>query len=185
MEVRLAMVGALRLARGDRGGLSCFDRSQDGFWRSFRAAVISYPLYLVLLAMRVTVAEWDTSGAFLIITVETIGYVIAWTAFPLVMLIVTQRIGRSHRFFDFMVPYNWSQVPQSALFVLVGLVTESGVSGTEAAQAIEVAAAVAVLVYEWFIARVALETTASAAVFVVIVDLLLGVLINHVAGSLY
>ena len=117
--------------------------------------------------------------------VETIAYVIAWTAFPLLMLIVTQRIGRSHRFLDFLVPYNWSQVPQSALFVLVGLETESGVLGAQPAQAIEVAAAVAVLVYEWFIARVALETTVSAAVLVVIVDLLLGVLISHVAGGLY
>jgi hypothetical protein len=84
-----------------------------------------------------------------------------------------------------MVPYNWSQLPQSALFVLVGLETESGVLGSEPAQAIEVAAAVAVLVYEWFIARVALETTAGAAVLVVFVDLLLGVLISHVAGGLY
>jgi hypothetical protein len=184
-EVRLALIGALRLARGDRGGLACFDRSVDGFWRSFRAAFISYPLYLVLLSMRVTVAEWETSGPFLIITVETIAYVIAWTAFPLLMLIVTQRIGRSHRFLDFMVPYNWSQVPQSALFVLVGMESESGVLGAQAAQAIELAAAVAVLVYEWFIARAALDTTVSAAVFVVIVDLLLGVLISHVAGSLY
>jgi hypothetical protein len=184
-EVRLAMTGALRLARGDRGGLSYFDRSTDGFWRSFRAAVISYPLYLVLLSMRVTVPEWEASGTLLIITVETIAYVIAWTAFPLLMLILTQRIGRSHRFFDFMVPYNWSQLPQSALFVLVGLETESGVLGAEPAQAIEVAAAVAVLVYEWFIARVALETNAGAAVLVVLVDLLLGVLISHVASGLY
>ncbi len=179
------MLGTLRLARGDRSGLVCFDHSVDGFWRSFRAAAISYPLYLVLLLMRVTVAEWETSGAFLIITVETIAYVIAWTAFPLMMLIVTQRIGRAHRFFDFMVPYNWSQVPQSALFVLVGLETESGVLGAQPAQAIEVAAAVAVLVYEWFIARVALDATASAAAFVVFVDLLLGVLISHVASGLY
>lgn len=184
-EVRLAMIGALRLARGDRGGLSYFDRSADGFWRSFRAAVISYPLYLALLSMRVTVPEWEASGTLLIITVETIAYVIAWTAFPLLMLVLTQRIGRSHRFFDFMVPYNWSQLPQSALFVLVGLETESGVLGAEPAQAIEVAAAVAVLVYEWFIARVALETNAGAAVLVVLVDLLLGVLISHVAGGLY
>lgn len=185
LEVRLALIGALRLARGDRGGLSCFDRSLDGFWRSFRAAFISYPLYLILLSMRVTVAESETSGVLVIVMVETIAYVIAWTAFPLLMLIVTQRIGRSHRFLDFMVPYNWSQVPQSALFVLVGLETESGVLGAQPAQAIEVAAAVAVLVYEWFIARVALETTVSAAVLVVIVDLLLGVLISHVAGGLY
>ena len=56
-ELRLALVGSLRLARGDRGGLDCFDRSLEGFWRSFRAAIIAYPLYLILLTMRVSVAD--------------------------------------------------------------------------------------------------------------------------------
>ena len=184
-EVRLALVGALRLARGDRGGLSCFDRSIDGFWRSFRAAAIAYPLYLMLLSMRVTIAEWERSGGLLIVTVETIAYVMAWVAFPLIMLTVTRWVGRAHRFFDFMVPYNWSQVPQSALFVLVGLESESGVLPAGLAQGVEIAAAVAVLVYEWFIARVALDATASTAALVVFVDLFLGVLISHIAGSLY
>src|SRR2546430_16643578 len=86
LEARLALAGTLRLARGDRGGLACFDRSLDGFWRSFRAAAITYPLYLVLLTMRVSVAEWQRSGGWRIVLVETIGYVIAWVAFPLVML---------------------------------------------------------------------------------------------------
>ena len=185
LEMRLALVGALRLAKGDRGGLSCFDRSLDGFWRSFRAAVIAYPLYLILLMMRVTIAEWERSGGFYIIVVETIAYVIAWVAFPLAMLTVTRWLNRSHRFFDFMVPYNWSQLPQSALFVLVGLQSTSDAISTQPAQVIEIAAAIAVLVYEWFIARVALETTAAAAALVVLVDLVLGVLISHVASSLY
>jgi hypothetical protein len=185
LEVQLALLGVLRLARGDRGGLACFDRSLDGFWRSFRAAVIGYPLYLLLLAMRVTVAEWQESGGFIIVTVETVGYVIGWVAFPLVMLMVTQRLGRAHRYFDFMVPYNWSQLLQSALFVLVGLVTESGALRGTPAQAIEVGAAIAVLVYEWFIARVALEVTAAAAALVVLVDLILGVLVSTVASTLY
>lgn len=185
LEVQLALAGSLRLARGDRGGLACFDRSLDGFWRSFRAAVIAYPLYLVLLVMRVTVAEWQGSGGWRIVTVETIGYVIAWVAFPLLMLTVTRWIGRSHRFFDFMVPYNWCQVPQSALFVLVGLESASGMLGTQASEAIDIVAAIATLVYEWYIARVALETTGSAAGLVVLVDLVLGVVISRVVGSLY
>jgi hypothetical protein len=185
VEVRLALAGALQLARGDRRGLSCFDRSLEGFWRSFRAAAIAYPLYLVLLTMRVTVAESESSGGLWIVSVETIAYVTAWVAFPLAMMTVTRWIDRAQHFFDFMVPYNWSQVPQTALFVLIGLESESGVLSAPAAQAIEVAAAIAVLVYEWYIARVALHTTASAAAFIVFVDLVLGVLISHVASSLY
>ena len=185
LEVRLALVGALRLARGDRGGMQCFDRSVDGFWRSFRAAVIAYPLYLVLLAMRVTSAEWERSGGLVIVTVETIAYVISWVAFPLIMLAVAQRLGRAHRYFDFMVAYNWSQVPQSALFVLAGLGTETGLLGAAPSQAIEVAAGIAVLVYEWFIARVALDARAPAAVLVVLVDLVLGIIVSNVASSLY
>src|SRR5919108_399183 len=177
-EVRFALVGVLRLARGGRGGLSCFDRSIDGFWRSFRAAVIAYPLYLILLTMKVTVAEWQKSGGLWIVSVETIAYVIAWSAFPLIMVTVTRWLDRAHRFFDFMVPYNWSQLPQTALFALVGLEAESGVFGAPSGQAVEVVAAIAVLVYEWYIARVALDIAAVAAVLVVFVDLVLGVLIN-------
>jgi hypothetical protein len=185
LEVRLALVGAFRLAKGDRGGLSCFDRSLDGFWRSFRAAIIAYPLYLMLLTMRVSITEWERSGGLLIVTVETIAYIVAWAAFPLIILTLARRIDRAHRFFDFMVPYNWSQVPQTALFVLIGIEAESGVLSAPAAQAIELAAAMGVVVYEWFIARVALDTTVYAAAFIVFVDLILGALISHVASSLY
>jgi hypothetical protein len=164
-EARLAVAGTLRLAIGDRGGLACFDRSLDGFWRSFRAAVICYPLYLLLLAMRITLAEWERSGGWHIVTVETIGYVIAWVAFPLLML--------------------WCQVPQSVLLVLVGIESETGILGARAGETIDLAAAFATLVYEWYIARIALETTGSAAAFVVLVDLVLGVTLSRVSGSLY
>ena len=184
-EARLALAGTLRLVVGDRGGLACFDCSLDGFWRSFRAAVICYPLYLVLLAMRITLAEWERSGGWHIVTVETIGYVIAWVAFPLLMLNVTRVIGKAHRFFDFMVPYNWCQVPQSALLVLVGIESETGILGAQASETIDVVAAIATLVYEWYVARIALETTGSAAAFVVLVDLVLGVALSRVSGSLY
>jgi hypothetical protein len=184
-EVRSALVGSLRLAKGDRRGLDCFDRSLDGFWRSFFSGVLCYPLYLVLLTMRVSTGEWEAAGGLRIVLVETIGYVIAWVAFPLIMLSVTRWIGRQHRFFDFMVPYNWSQVPQSLLFVLVGFESESGILGDPASQAIEAAAAVAVLVYEWYIARVALETSGGPATLVVLVDLVLGVIVSRASGSLY
>ena len=76
-------------------------------------------------------------------------------------------------------------MPHSALFVLVGLESASGILSIQASQAIDIVAALATLVYEWFIARVALDTTGLVAVFVVLVDLVLGVLISHVTGRLY
>ena len=45
--------------------------------------------------------------------------------------------------------------------------------------------ALATLVYEWYIARVALDTPGSTAVFVILVDLVLGVFISRIAAGLY
>ena len=178
-EVRWALVGCLRLARGDRGGLAYFDRSLDGFWRSFLSAFLSYPFFLILLTMRVSLADWNAVGGLPIVLIETIGYVISWVAFPLVMLSVLRWIGREHRFFDFMVPYNWCQLPQSVLFVLTGALSDP------ISQIIELAALIAVLVYEWYIARVALETSSTTATMVVLVDLVLGMLVTRTASGLY
>jgi len=185
LEVRLALAGCWRLARADRGGLAYFDRSVDGFWRSFRAALLTYPLYLLLLAMRVTVVQWQDAGGWRIVTVETIAYVIGWVAFPLIILNIVDRIGRRDRFFDFMVIYNWSQLPESALFAIIGIADGIGALGTTGGAFFQVAAALAVIVYEWFIARVALDTTAMTAALVVLVDIVLGLLVSHVAGGLY
>jgi len=184
-EVRWAMTGCLRLARGDRRGLEYFDRSLDGFWRSFMSAFFSYPFFLILLTMRVGLADWKAAGGLPIILIETIGYVISWTAFPLIMLSVLRWIGREHRFFDFMVPYNWCQLPQSVLAVVVGLLAESGLAGDLLSQLIMVAAVIAVFLYEWYIARVALETSGAVATMIVLLDFVLGELVTRAAGSLY
>jgi hypothetical protein len=184
-EVRLALTGALRLARGDRRGLACFDATADGFWRSFRAAVLGYPLYLVLLLMRIGDAEWARSGAFRVVTAETIGYAVTWLAFPVAMVSITRWLGRDTRFFGFVTVYNWCQLPEMVLFVLIALQAQSGLLPKPASQFLEVVAAVAVLAYEWYIARVALETSMPAAAGVVLVSLVLGLLISQVTEFLY
>jgi len=184
-ELRSAVIGSLRLAKGDRRGLACFERTEEGFWRSFAAGVLCYPFYLVLLALRVGAAQREAAGVVPIVVIETIAYVIAWVAFPLIMLSVLRWIGREHRFFDFMVAYNWCQLPQSVLFVLIGLDQESGFLGDPISQIVEVAAGIAVLIYEWYIARVALETNGGVATLVVVIDLVLGLVVSRAAGSLY
>ncbi len=175
----------MRLACGDRRGLGLFDTSIDGFWRSFRAGVICYPLYLVLLGFRVADAQWAASGIAPILVVETIAYVISWVAFPLLILPVSRGLGRESRFLAFMVAYNWSQIPQTALFVLVGVDSATGLLGPSAAQFAGLLAVIASLVYEWYIARVALAVTGAQATLVVIVDLVLSTALGRVAQGLY
>jgi hypothetical protein len=182
-EIRLALAGAMQLARADPSGLVWFDASIDGFWRSFRAALICYPLYLVLLGFRVTPAQVAASSFGRIVTVETIGYAIAWVAFPLLILPLTRVLDRENRFLLFMVAYNWCQVPQTMLFVLIaigGAVVPQGL-----AQFAEIGGAVAVLVYEWFIARSALSVTSAPAALVVLIDVLLGTILSRVTEGLY
>ena len=184
-EVQRAVTGALRLARGDRGGLALFDTSIDGFWRSFRAAGLCYPFYLAMLSFRVAASDWAAAGVGTIVVVETIAYVISWVAFPLLILPLSRWLNREERFVAFIVAYNWSQIPQTALFFLVGLDRTSGLLPAAPARLAEVAAAGAVLVYEWYIARVALVVTRAQATLVVFVDLILGVLLSRVAEGLY
>lgn len=184
-EIQVAVHGALRLACGDRRGLGFFDTSIDGFWRSFRAALICYPLFLVLVAVRVAVADWDAAGAPRILIVETIAYVIAWTAFPLLILQLTGWIDRTHRFLAFMVAYNWSQIPQTALIAIVAMDRATGVLPPAAAAFAELAAMIAVLVYEWYIARVALAVTGAQAMLVVVLDIMLGIVLGRIAQMLY
>ena len=185
IEVQLALGGALRLAVGDRRGLGFFDTSLDGFWRSFRAAALCFPLYLILVVFRVSSVHWERSGVPVVLIVETIGYVISWVAFPLLILPLARLLGRENRFLAFMVVYNWSQIPQTALFALVTLDAASGLLTPSSQAVARLAAAVAVLVYEWYIARVTLTVTGAQATLIVIADLVLNSALGRVASSLY
>jgi hypothetical protein len=184
-EVQLAVGGALRLALGDRRGLGFFDVSLEGFWRSFRAAAICYPMYLFLLVTRVTSAQWEAAGWPSVILVETIAYVIAWVAFPLLMLHIAHWLGRDHRFLAFMVAYNWSQVPQTVLLTIIGLDAATDLFPPQIVQFAEAIATIAVLVYEWYIARVALAVSGPQAALVVVIDVVLGTTLARVAQGLH
>lgn len=184
-EVQMAVVGTLRLAIGDRRGLGFFNTSIDGFWRSFRAGAICYPFYLLLVGFRVSAAQWDASGVAPILIVETIAYVVSWVAFPLLILPVSRQLCRDDRFLTFMVAYNWSQIPQTLLVVLVALDGWTGLLPTSEASFAGLLAVIATLVYEWYVARVALAVTGTQATLVVIIDLLLSTALGRVAEGLY
>jgi hypothetical protein len=185
-EARLALGGALRLARGDSGGLTCFQPTEEGFWHSFRAGLLCYPLYLILLAFPIEIGDGTVEvDAWRVLAVETIHYVISWVAFPLVMLPLVDWLRRSDRYFGFMVAYNWCQVPQTVLFAAVALLGGLGLISAEIMLVGDLVAGLAALVYEWYVSRVALAVSGRLAALVIAADMILATVLSHVSAALY
>ena len=182
-EIVTSIVGALRLWKGDPQALELFDRSLEGFWRSFFAAVLAAPAQVLLLFVsgtRPTFAQnWPRMAA-----VETIAYVISWTAYPLAMVFVADWIGRGSRYFDYMVPYNWAGLVQLLVLLAAEIIHASGLLPEPISEILQLIAFIAVLHFQWFIARIGLEVSATAAVALVLMDLFLGVLIDSLAASI-
>jgi len=186
-EASLALTGTLRLARGDPGGIACFDASIDGFWRSFRAAILCYPPYLILLAFPVVLGDGPVVevDAVRFYAAETIHFVISWVAFPLVVLPIADFFGRGDRFLVFITAYNWCQVPQTVLFAVVAVLGGMGVLSPNAMLSVDLILGIAALAYEWFVARVALAVTGPRASVVILADVILAVILSHISRAMY
>src|ERR1700704_629737 len=77
-EISHATYGAWRLALFDAGGMRYFDRSLEGFWRSFRVALLLAP-GAILLAWLDLADGHAHGGWFRIGAGEVITYVLSWT----------------------------------------------------------------------------------------------------------
>jgi hypothetical protein len=186
-EAWLALAGTLRLARGDPGGLACFDSSIGGFWRSFRAALLCYPLYLILLTFPVVLGDGEVvevdAGRFY--AAESIHFVISWVAFPLVVLPIVDFLGRGDRFLVLITAYNWCQVPQTVVFATVALLGGAGLLSANAMLIVDLILGLSALAYEWYVARVALAVSGPRAGLVILADVLLAVFLSHISRALY
>ena len=179
-EATLALYGAYRLARVDPKGLFYFDATIEGFWRSFYAALLVAPAYVILLALDLGDRP-ATAGPVKLVLVEGIVYVIGWTAFPLAMVYVARWLGRSQHYICYIVAQNWANVLEIALFFSVVAIA---VGSAAVAVLPLLLAGIAVLVYEWYIARTALEITGWQAAAVVALSVILDFIITYISSGM-
>lgn len=177
-EIAYSIYGAWRLARLDRGGMAFFDQSIEGFWKSFFAAVIVAPAHILMLVILLPDLK-ITAGAGRIIVVESLIYVISWTAFPLVMYHLTQNMGRAAEYKGFVIASNWAQVIVVTLFLPVTAITDDGLLPGILGSLVWLTALCAILFYGWFISLVALRISGPAAFGVVALSFILGYMIDH------
>ncbi len=182
-ETSIGIFGAWQLAKYDAQGLRFFDNTVTAFWRSFYAAVIVLPAYVILILL--VIGELPVAvGGFAVLVIESIAYVIGWTAFPLAMYYLARTIDRDRFYCRYIAAYNWSAVLRIALFLIVAATAASGILPQAPAALINFAAYIAILAYQWFIARVGLEVSAPGACGIVLLDIVISLVIEGYTSQL-
>ena len=172
-EIVRSLNGAWRLLLLDASGMGRFDVSTGGFWRSFFAAVLVAPLYILRGLIDPAAAEADAAGLGPALG-AVLTYVLVWAAFPIAMIFIARFLDLCQAYVGFIVALNWARVLQAVLLVAV-----SGAAGLAGAPSdfLTLTAIAAVLAYQWVVTRTALATTGTVAAALVIIDALLESLI--------
>lgn len=170
-EIIGGVYGAWQLAKRDPKGMIWFDDSLEGFWHSFWGPALVLPGFLVLRALDGSFDEEILRP----LVVELISFVMGCVAFPLAVAHVSEGLGRTHLYQRYIVAYNWSAVIQMAVLLPVGLLVF--LVGGQLVP-LNAAAAILLLVYQAYIAHVALAVKPGTAGLLVVLDLMIGALIQ-------
>jgi hypothetical protein len=188
-EVEYGLYGAYRLAHLDPQGMTYFDTSPRGYWRSFFAAVITAPAYAIIVilgTMDAVEAGHELTGGWLhLALLEGVGYVIEWFAFPLIMLHLCDGLGKRREYRGFIVAYNWAAVLQSALFLPVAAAASAGMLPGAIGMVVALATLALILLYQGYIARTALGIGTLPAVGIVAIGLVLAFVVSDVVQALW
>jgi hypothetical protein len=180
-EVTRGIYGAWRLALGQRDGLAWFDASPTGALRSFFAALIAFPIATILLAFDLARFEVAASAPQIAL-VYTLAYALDWAAFPLVVHGLGPSLGYEAHFLRYIPALNWSRVMELAVLLPGGIILGTGISGP--LLIIPALLFAAVVLYHWYVAKVALDISNGKAASLVAINIFIGVMISLWAQNL-
>jgi hypothetical protein len=179
-EASRSIQGAWGLLRRQPGAPTAFNATLDGFWRSFVAAIVLFPLQLAYFAWLGPSAGTEHAAPATRWTVNILVYAISWLAWPLIAFYLTRAMGCGERLVGYIVAYNWSQLLTGPFLVGVDVLARAGLP-TELALLLGLAALIGVLAYEYLIARQMLAVTPGKAMIMVLSSVLLVLMLRDLA----
>ena len=182
-EILAALYGVWRLMRLDPSGMTWFNLSIEGFWRSFFAAVPVAPFFALLVYVDLS-AHPDAIDVGRAAMVTVVVYGLSWALVPLAAIGVTKMLDLSGGYLPLIIAYNWTSLPQILVQTVVSLIGFTGLVPDVLSGFLMFAVVVYILVLEWFVVRTSLQTTTATAIGIVLLFETLGVLLNLSAFSL-
>jgi len=151
----------------DLAGRGYFNYTIGGFWRSFSAAIIAFPIFLALTLLH----SWLHRGQeFLELEVAGLRYLAGWLTYPLVTLLLVKLLDRTANYVAYVITINWLMVPQLLLSLVVSAFRLA--IPPEAGALLTIFLLMLLVYYDFFISRTVLDLTAGKACLVVFIGLL-------------
>jgi len=172
-EVFEGIYGAWRLLLGDRTAVTLFDDSMLGFWKSFFAAAVVFPIYALLIMMGVI--DFETSRnlpAVVLLYIEF--YIIGWVMWPLISSYIVSILDRDGKYTLYIVAYNWANVIGATAFFIALTATKILPLGHGFGALLTSIVTFGLLAYQVFVARAALDIRLGAAIGLTICEFITG-----------
>ncbi|MGE4526902.1 MAG: hypothetical protein AB7D00_00920 [Rhodospirillaceae bacterium] len=175
-EIQTGLRNVIGILRFDPQALKRFDNTPSGVARSFLAAAVGLPIYLMVLKGSFA-AMVPSPGLAHFLPVMLLYYVIEWLIWPNLMDGVSRWIGREGFYCRYVAAYNWFALAQMILMLPYQIAMMTPGFSLPGIAAVGLFATMAFALYEWFIARHALEVPGRTAFGLVMLNLMAGLLL--------
>ncbi|WP_350336087.1 hypothetical protein [Coralliovum pocilloporae] len=183
-ETTRSVKGVWRLFFGDTSGLSALDTSYSGFWRSFLVLVYLVPFYAINVLARFALLDenaapdgFTPTGNHYLLEAVTIG--IDWLVFPVLAIFFVRAFGGSEHYARLIVARNWASLIAIQFVTAPALLYLLGVVDIATFMFLRIIAVALIIRYQFIIIRRTLHCPVSAAVGLIVIDILLAILFSQ------
>jgi hypothetical protein len=170
-ETVAALYGAWRLLLFDASGLRFLPDDIGATARSFYAAILCLPTYLLLEWLQPGTTAAEVAPLTRALPIDMISYVLQWVAYPVLLVNILAWMQKSARWALLVTTINWTGVVQWHLSVAASLVLMTNLLPEAATQVLGLLVVGVTLAYKTFAVRAVLAVSGWTAFGLVLVEL--------------
>jgi hypothetical protein len=180
-EAKSALGAVMRLSVFDRSGASGLQGGMEACARSFWACVLALPAFYIPLGFELSAGP-GVKHLVPALIARSLAYVIGCAAFPLALLPLLGWLDQAGRWPKLIFGYNWLSLLQNCAVLVLVLLDHAGLFGGNALS-VYVAFYILCLAAEGFMFALVLEMGVLLPIGLVLIDLIIGELIDGVART--
>lgn len=170
-HISRSLKGAWELIKLNPRGMDYFDKSADGFWKSFWVLIIGTPILLLWSYLTYDIAvEKEKTG---VIWANIAAFYLMLPLFAVLMVFYTKFININKYYSQMIIAYNWLSLLTLYIVMVLELVMWTGIVSEQAGLTITMAMRLYFNLFViWFMFKHSLKISSMLAVGVVIFEFL-------------